>query len=157
MNTKPAPDSGDWERLWFATRHKSWSSLAIIPIDGSVDSGAVAESLVATGRLHGERPVSLLDARGVPVNGVRHLVDSLNVLNGRGNWVIVPVDPISENPSSVPIVQATSGALLVVRLGGSLLASGRAAIDAVGREHFLGSIVIGGGKGAGSLQLTPPQ
>ena len=49
--------------------------------------------------------------------------------------MIVPVDPIAENPSSVPIVQATSAALLVVRLGESLLASARSAIEVVGRAQ----------------------
>ena len=72
--------------------------------------------------------------------------------------MIVPVDPIAENPSSVPIVQATSAALLVVRLGDSLLASARSAIEVVGRAKFLGSIVVGsqGGKGSPSLHLTLP-
>jgi len=100
-----APES-DWQRLWFATRHKAWSSLAIIPSDPGVEAGSVAESLVATGRVHGERPVTLLNARGVTLSGVHQLIDAMGTMTGRGDWVIVPVDPIGENPSAVPIVQA---------------------------------------------------
>jgi hypothetical protein len=154
--TKAAPDHGDWERLWFATRQKAWSSLAIIPSDPGIDAESIAESLVATGRIHGERQVSLLNARGVQLSGVHQFVDTLVAMTGRGDWVIVPVDPISDNPNAVPIVQATSAALLVVRLGESRLASAQTAIDTVGRDRFLGSIVLGGREGAGSLHFALP-
>ena len=105
VKTKPTPEN-DWQRLWLATRQQAWTSLAIIPSDGSVDVGQVAETLIATGRLHGEKPVNLLDAKGVQLAGMRQLLDTLSTMTARGDWVIVPVDPISENPSSVPIVQA---------------------------------------------------
>jgi hypothetical protein len=76
-------------------------------------------------------------------------------MTGRGDWVIVPVDAIDVNPSSVPIAQATSASLLVVRLGQSMLTSARNAIEVVGRERLLGSIVLDGrGRGPGKLIVT---
>ena len=84
-------------------------------------------------------------------------MDTLNAMTGRGDWVIVPLDPIGDNPNAVPIARATSGALLVVNLGESLMTSARTAIDAVGRERFLGSVVIGGRKGAHSLKFALPE
>jgi hypothetical protein len=156
VSTPGAPDSEQWQRLWFATRQKAWNSLAIIPSDRSIEAGTIAKALVATGQVHGERPVTLLNACGVQLNGVHQLVDTLGTMTGRGDWVIVPVDPIADNPTAVPIVQATSGALLVVRLGESLLGSARTAIEAVGRDRFLGSIVLGGREGASSLHFALP-
>ena len=132
----------DWERLWVATRQDNWTSLAVIPSDTGVDIKQVAESMVAAGRQHGEKPVSLLNATGAELNDVRQLVDKLNAITARGEWVIVAVDPIADNPSVVPLVRAASSALLVVRLGESLLASAQAAIDTVGRSRFLGSVVL---------------
>jgi hypothetical protein len=132
----------DWERLWVATRQDNWTSLAVIPSDTGVDIRQVAESMVAAGRQHGEKPVSLLNATGAELNDVRQLVDKLNAITARGEWVIVAVDPIADNPSVVPLVRAASSALLVVRLGESLLASAQAAIDTVGRSRFLGSVVL---------------
>lgn len=157
MRPPPVPEN-DWQRLWLSTRQQAWSSLAIIPSDAGVDVGRVAETLVATGRLHGEKPVNLLDAKGVQLANMRQLLDTLGAMTGRGEWVIVPVDSIAENPSSVPIVQATSAALLVVRLGESLLASARSAIEVVGRAKFLGSIVLHerGQEISPSLHLTLP-
>jgi hypothetical protein len=75
---------------------------------------------------------------------VHQLINTLGAMTGRGDWVIVAVDAIAENPGSIRIVRATSAALLVVRLGESLLSAARNAIGVVGRERFLGSIVLGG-------------
>jgi hypothetical protein len=156
VKATPAPDN-DWQRIWLATRQQNWTSLALIPSDASVEVAGVAEALAATGRLYGERPVSVLSAKGVQVPDVRHLLDTLGVMTERGDWVIVPVDPIVENPSSVPIAQATSAALLVVRLGQSQLTLARNAVEVVGRGRFLGSIVLHGqGSERPSLQLTLP-
>lgn len=140
--SKRSPATVDWERLWVATRQDNWTSLAVIPSDTGVDIKQVAESMVAAGRQHGEKPVSLLNATGAELNDVRQLVDKLNAITARGEWVIVAVDPIADNPSVVPLVRAASSALLVVRLGESLLASAQAAIDTVGRSRFLGSVVL---------------
>jgi hypothetical protein len=151
------PDD-DWQRLWFATRQQAWSSLAIIPSDGGIDAGDVAESLAATGRLLGERPVNLINATGIQLADVHQLIESLGAMTGRGDCVIVPVDAIAENPGAIPIVRATSAAVLVVRLGESLIDSARSAIELVGRERFLGSVVLQGRgrKGRPSLRLTIP-
>ena len=140
--SKKSSATVDWERLWVATRQDNWTSLAVIPSDTGVDIKQVAESMVAAGRQHGEKPVSLLNATGAELNDVRQFVDKLNAITARGEWVIVAVDPIADNPSVVPLVRAASAALLVVRLGESLLASAQAAIDTVGRSRFLGSVVL---------------
>jgi len=137
------PSAGvDWERLWVATRQNDWASLAVIPSDSRVDIKQVADSILAAGRQHGEKPVNLLNAIGSQLTDVRQLVDKLNAMTGRGEWVIIAVDPIADNPSVMPLIRAASAALLVVRLGESLLASAQEAIDAVGRPRFLGSVVL---------------
>lgn len=141
MRKKTAP-AVDWQRLWFATRQQPWTSLAIIPSDSGVDAKEVAESLVATGQIHGERPVSLLNALSAQLGDVQRIVDTIASVTSRGEWIIVPVDPISDNPTTIPIVRSTTAALLVVRLGQSLLTSSRTALEAIGRDRFIGSIVL---------------
>jgi hypothetical protein len=145
---KATPPDNDWQRIWFSTRQQHWQSLALIPSDPGVDVLRVAESLVAVGRLHGERPVTLMNATNVQLENVQHSIESIAAMTARGEWVIVAVDPVVENPSSVAIVRHTSAAVLVLRLGSSLLVSARAAIDVIGRERFLGSVVL---DGTGSL------
>jgi hypothetical protein len=132
----------DWQRVWFSTRQRGWSSLAIIPSDAGIDVGKVAEALASIGRQHGEWPVSLVNTVGVQLADVNQVIDSIDALTKRGECVLVPVDPITENPSTTPIVRAMSAALLVVRLGESQLSSARSVIDLVGRERLLGSVVL---------------
>jgi hypothetical protein len=132
----------EWESLWFSTRQTPWESLALVPNDVAVNVDRIAESLVATGRLHGERPISLMNGCGVHLSEVQTFIDTLAKMSARGEWVIVTVDPIHQNPSAVPIARAASHALLIVRLGESLLPSARSAIKAIGRERLIGSIAL---------------
>ena len=142
VNSGRASES-DWQRLWFAMLDKPWSSLAIIPTDAGVEAGRVGEALVAVGQMHGERPVRLLNAEGVPLDAVRRVVGDLSAMTRRGESVVVVIDPLAQNPAAIPIARATSAALLVVRVGESRLASARSTIEAVGRDHLLGSLVLG--------------
>jgi hypothetical protein len=56
---------------------------------------------------------------------------------------VIPVDPIAQNPAAMPIIGATSRVLFAVRIGESRLSSARKAVNAIGPERFLGSIVLG--------------
>ena len=73
---------------------------------------------------------------------VQPIVDSIAASIGRGESVIVPVDPVADNPSAIAILHACSAALLVVRLGESQFTTAQNTIDIVDRERFLGSIVL---------------
>ena len=138
-----AGSDADWQRLWFATIRKPWTSLAIVPADSGIRVDQMAEALVAVGRQHGARPVRLLSAVGASPGDVQKLIESISTMTSRGDCVVIPVDPIAQNPTAAPIVAATSGALLVVRVGASRLSSARSAVDAIGSERVLGSIVLG--------------
>ena len=141
MSAPQSPDN-EWQRIWFAILQHTWSSLALVPTHSGIDVVKVAHTLVATGRLQGERPVGLVDATGIQLANVQQVISSLSAVADRGEHAIVPVDPIQDNPSTIAIVQAASMALLVVRLGESLLASAQTTLDVVGRNRFIGSIVV---------------
>jgi len=141
---KQATPNSDWQRIWFSARHRNWSSLALIPSDGGVDVGPMADMLATTGRMHGERPVSVVNANGVELEGVQPIVDSIAAIIARGENVIVPIDPVADNPAAIAILRACSAALLVVRLGESQLTTAQNTIDIVDRSRFLGSVVIEG-------------
>jgi hypothetical protein len=143
--TAQTPDS-DWQRIWFSTRQHEWTSLALVPSDAGIDVARIAEMLANTGRMHGERQVGVIDASGVQLGNVQQMIDAIGGMAARGEWTIVPVDPIEDNPAAIAILRVTSAALLVVRLGESLLASAERAIEIVGRERFLGSVVLEEGK-----------
>jgi hypothetical protein len=141
MKKTATPDSS-WQRIWFSARHREWSSLALVPSDASVDIDRMAEMLTTTGRLQGERPVSLVKATGVRLEGVQPIVDSIAALIARGENVIVPVDPVADNPAAIAILRACSAAVLVVCLGESQLAAAQNTIEIVDRERFVGTVVM---------------
>ena len=142
---KKAKDAGpdtDWQRIWLSARKREWNSVAIVPSHAGVDVEEVAERLTETGRVHGERSVMLVNAIGVQLAAVNELIESIEAAAARGDLVVVPVDPISENPSTMAIVRAMSASLLVVRLGDSQIGAAQSVIDTIGRERLLGSVVL---------------
>jgi hypothetical protein len=141
VSVKDNPDN-EWQRVWLAVRQHAWTSLALVPSHRGIDVVKLAESLAATGRVRGDRSVTVVDATGVQMAGVTELIESITEAVNRQEWVIVPVDAITENPSAIAVVQAASAALLAVRLGESLLASAQGTLDALGRDRFLGSVLV---------------
>lgn len=142
---KKAKDAGpdtDWQRIWLSARKREWNSVAIVPSHTGIDVAEVAERLTETGRVHGERSVKLINAIGVQLAAVNELIESIEAAAAHGELVVVPVDPISENPSTMAIVRAMSASLLVVRLGESQIAAAQSVIDTIGRDRLLGSVVL---------------
>lgn len=140
---EPQTPDNEWQRIWFSVRQHGWTSLALVPSHPGIGVLRFAEALAATGRVQGERPVTVIDATALHMENLQQLTESIAAAVTRGDWVIVPVETISENPSAIAIIQATSSALLLVRLGESLLTSAQNALHAVGRDRFIGSVVIG--------------
>jgi hypothetical protein len=103
----------------------------------------VAEGLVAVGRQQGVRPVRLVDGVGIRLDDVPRVIDAISGMTARGELVVVSLDPLVQNPAAVSIIRATTGALLVVRMGESRLSSARSTVQAIGQERILGSIVLG--------------
>jgi hypothetical protein len=135
------PDN-DWQRIWFTARQRDWSSLALVPSDASVDVVRVADILMTTGQMHGERPVGVVNATGLQLPGVQKTIDSIAAITRREERAIVPVDPIDDNAAAIAILRACSAAVLVVRLKESLLSTALAATELIGRDHLLGGVVL---------------
>ena len=104
MSAAPAPNS-QWQRIWFSLRQQTWTSVALVPSHAGIDVVKVAEMLVVTGRMQGERPVDMVNATGMELAHVQQLIESLTAVADRGASAIVPVDPILDNPSAIAVVQ----------------------------------------------------
>jgi hypothetical protein len=138
----PTADSS-WQRLWFSTLRTTWHSIAIVPLESGIDAHKVAEGLVAISREHGAKALRLVNGVGAQPSQVSQIVDVLTETAEQSESMVVPVDPLQENPSAIPIMRAASGILLVVRLGQSQLAVARRAVETVGADRIMGTIVVG--------------
>jgi hypothetical protein len=139
-----ASNSIEWQRIWFAVRQHPWTSLALVSTHDAIDILGVAEALAVTGRQVGERPVTVKDATGLEMAGVQTVIESLNSSKDRSEWALVPVDPITRNASAIAVVRATSAAVLVIRVGESLMSDAHSTLEDIGRERFVGSIIVDG-------------
>ena len=145
----------EWQRIWLGIRQRGWSSLAIVPSHRGIDVTRVAEGLAATARLLDKQPVTIVSAVGTQLDHAQAVLDKIAEATARDEWVIVPVDAVTDNPSSIALAQATNVALLVVRLGESLLGASQATLDAVGRDRFIGSIVVDASGGRPAADSFP--
>jgi hypothetical protein len=133
----------EWQPLWLTLLTRPWNALAVIGSDTSTDVSRVAEILAAVGNRHGERSVRVVSALGATLPQVHGIVEQLSGASATGDLVLVPCDPLRANPAMLPILHATSGMVLVVRLGESRVASARTTVSTVGRDKVFATVAIG--------------
>ena len=142
QEARSAAFDGDWTRLWFSLVGP-WASLAVVPTDAGVDPTPIADGLASVGRRSGTRPVRVVNACAVRLEDVERVVQSVNAMTDAGDLVLVTVDSLAGNPAALPIIRATSGALLVARIPDSYLSSARHTVQAIGKNRIVGSVLLG--------------
>jgi hypothetical protein len=144
----PLPEAR-WQQIWFAALRRPWSSLVLVPAHPGATALFIADALVAVGRLHGERPVRLVNAEGAELPDVANILKSLGAIVERQELAVVAVDcPLSE-AAAIPIARTAEAAILVLPLGESGFLDARRAIDLVGRDRFIGAVTLAFGRKEG--------
>jgi hypothetical protein len=131
-----------WEPLWRSELAKPWNTLAIVATDSTADACRTAEILAAVADQLG-KPVRVVSAVGATSVEARGIVEQVATWGSGGTHLLVACDSLRTNTSMLPVLQATSGVVLVVRLGESLLASAKRTVSAVGRDRIFATIAIG--------------
>jgi len=133
----------EWEPLWLSLLTRPWSALTVIGSDTSADVSRVADVLASVGNRQGARSVRVVSALRATPPGVQDIVKQLSDMPTAGDLILVPCDPLQANPAMLPILHATSGVVLVVRLGESRIASARKTVSTVGRDKVFASVIVG--------------
>jgi hypothetical protein len=136
----------DWQRLWFSTLNNletPWTSLAVTATGRAADVATVAARIAAMARENGNAEATVLEATGAAPAEVPGLMARLAALTGAGTRVIVAADSPAENPGLIPLIRASSGVLLLVRLRETTLHANRETVAAIEGSTIIGSIVIG--------------
>lgn len=142
----PRPIVGPWDRpdcqrIWLGTQLREWRTLAIVPADEGLSAYEVASLIMALGLHHGE-PIGVADLRDVGLNRVRASLEVVDVHVGRGERVVLATSAITSNLATIALARAADAAVLCVSLGSTSLAVARETIDQIGKEHFLGSVLL---------------
>ncbi len=142
----PRPIVGPWDRpdcqrIWLGTQLRDWRTLAIVPADEALSSYEVASLIMALGLHHGE-PIGLADLRDVGLNRVRASLEVVDVHVERGERVVLATSAISTNLATIALARAADAAVLCVSFGTTSLALAQETIDQIGKDHFLGSVLL---------------
>lgn len=128
----------DAHLLWAEIERRKARSLAVIPVEAGPSAAAIARDLVAVGRGRA-RPLVLIEAGGVPLDGVDALEREQASAIEAGAFVVVSMDPIRESETSMRMVMHADLVVVIVRLG-ALLATARATVSALDPPRVLGCI-----------------
>ena len=138
--SSPRPDR-EWQRLWFSLRAYEWRSLAILGIEGASQAEQAAQRLIAVAFEDEKTPVAEINALGMSYQEAIGVASTLQ-LAGQP-LTLVTCDAPDVNPAMIPIVQAVTGIVVVVRLGETRLDAVKRTLDVVGRDKILATVTVG--------------
>ncbi len=135
----------DWQKLWLTMQTRPWSSVAIVPAGAGAPPDfalTIAVTLARIGILHLGQPIQVADATAIPLVHLVQFSEELQRLKSDGDKVLVALAPVSENPTTVSIAQATDASMLCILTEVMSSRDARTTIERVGSQRFLGSVVF---------------
>jgi hypothetical protein len=137
------------QQLWLATQQRAWRSLAVVSASAGLPTIDSANMLAKMAWRYSGEPTSVFDLRDVSLRLVEHQLREIHVQVAAGDRVFVALRSVAENPAAVPIARASDALILCVALGKTDMKSAQRTIDAIGRERFLGSVLVEPEQGEG--------
>jgi hypothetical protein len=149
-------DRTDWQRVWLRTQSRDWRTLALVPGDEQTCTLDVANIIAALARDHGEQ-VIVADLRDLRLKYVDTCLEGMRENASQSERIIFATRSTSKNLATIRLARAADCAILCASLGATSLDSVRETIEQIGREHFLGSLLVSTSMMADSrgLALSP--
>jgi len=132
----------EWHHLWFTLQARPWSALAIVDTTSGSDGERVARMLAEVARRDAGTAVEVISAQGAGFQDLPGLLADVAESSPR-DLRLVACDTPATNPAMIPILQAVTGAVVVVRLGDATTAVLDSTIAVIGREKIIASVSIG--------------
>jgi len=142
----------DLQELWFTTMRWEWSSLVLVPAHASGSAIWIAKALAEIGIPQQSRAAKIT-AQGAMLAATSELVGDLvtqstirSMKSSNERWktghTIIAIDPVVSNPAGIPVALAADAVLLCVEIGKTDIASARKTVQLIGREHFIGCVIV---------------
>jgi hypothetical protein len=135
-------DDLDMQQLWVALQKKSWRSLALVSASKGVATLPAANDLAKIAWWYTGVPTCVLDMRDLSLRLLEHQLRDMGSQLQGGERIFIALRSSSENPTAVPLAQAADAAVLCVELGKTDARAARRTLEAVGRERFLGTLLV---------------
>jgi hypothetical protein len=141
MHIEGSWDRTDWQRMWLCTQRHDWRTLALVPGDEETSTFDVANLIARLALDHGES-IHVADLRALRLQHVDAFLEGSRWDVRQGDRVIFATQSASVNLATVPLARAADCAILCVSLGATRLENVRDSVEQIGREHFLGSLLV---------------
>jgi hypothetical protein len=149
-------DRADWQRIWLGTQSRPWRTLAVVAADRGVSTYEVASLITALGLQHGES-IGLADVREVGLHRIAAIIDLAKEVIATGERLVFAARSIEENLATIPIARAADCVLLCVSLGSTSVALVKETVALLGKERFLGSLLVKKIGQSGAALSIPPR
>jgi hypothetical protein len=129
--------------LWLATQRRPWRSLAVVAASEGVPTIEIANMFAKLAWWYRGQPSSVADFRDLSLRLVDYqLRDVAHQLDRDPVTIVIALRSVFENPTVVPVATAVDAAILCVHVDVTKISSARQTVDAIGRDKFLGTMVI---------------
>jgi hypothetical protein len=149
--------SFEMQELWFSLMRRPWKSLALVPAHEGGSTLAVARALATIGGRFRGAPLTLLEGHDLDLESAARL--TLAVQTSSTSWApsaqqertavqsdprtIIALGPVLNNPMAIPVALAAEAVILVLERLVTTRASAERTLQAIGREHVLGAVLLG--------------
>ncbi|MBV9948718.1 MAG: hypothetical protein JOZ69_17860 [Myxococcales bacterium] len=130
------------EQLWLATQNRAWRSLAVISAGSRVHTIDTANLLAKMAWRYSGQATSVFDLRDVRLRLVEHQLREITAQVAAGDRVFIALRSVIENPAAAAVARAADAAVLCVEIGTTEVDTAKKTIEAIGRERFLGCILV---------------
>jgi hypothetical protein len=132
------------QQLWLSMQKRPWRSLALVSASRGVSTIETANVLAKIAWWYSGEPTCVFDMRDLSLRLLEHqLRDMTSQLEG-GERIFIPLRSTFENPTAAPLARSADAAILCVALGQSDAKSAEETLNAIGRDRFLGTILLNG-------------
>ncbi len=130
------------QHLWLAMQQRPWRSLALVSSGKNIETIDLADRFAKLAWWYGGQATCVFDLRDLGMRLVAHQVRDIARQVERGNRVFIALRSVAENPTTIPVAQSADAAILCVTLGKTEGAAAERGLMAIGRERFLGTILV---------------
>jgi hypothetical protein len=150
-------ERASYQRIWLRVATYDWRTLTVVPAEDGMPTYDVANLIMMLGASHGES-IGVLDFRDVRTNRALDAIRTAESQLDPGDRLVFAARSIRENLATIPLTRATDSAILCVSIGSTSMQFAAETIEQIGKEHFIGSILVRASSDAAKPRpVTPAQ
>jgi hypothetical protein len=141
-NASSPSDDVELQKLWLSMTRCDWQSLAVIGGSKGLATLDVANLMAQIAWWYRGSSSCVFDFRDLGLRLLEYQLHEVNAQVRDGHRAILALRSIFENPTAIPLAKAVDGVILCVGLGKTRMAQAEKTVDEIGRERFIGTIIL---------------